>query len=179
MLPCPPRGGVLSGPGSQATRRQNLYFKFRNIWYNAAEETMRLTLQTDYALRVLLYLATRPGRATISEVAEFYRISAHHLGKVAHQLGRLGYVRNVRGPGGGIELAREPVGITVGEVVTSFEGNTHLLECVGTPGVCVIQPGCRLRGVLAEAERRQMEYLDGVTLAALVPEGRDLTTLMV
>lgn len=135
---------------------------------------MRLSLQTDYALRTLLLLATRTGRTTVSDVAEFYGISAHHVGKVVHQLGRLGYVRNHRGPGGGIELAREPAAITVGRVILDFEGNMHLLDCVETPGVCVIQPGCTLRGVLAEAERRQMEYLDGITLESLLPQPLDL-----
>ena len=139
---------------------------------------MKLALHTDFALRTLLYLATRPGRATVNEVAEFYGISTHHLGKVVHQLGRLGYVRNVRGPGGGIELGRTASEITVGGVIRDFEGrNVHLLECLDTPGVCVIQPGCALRGVLAEAERRQMEYLDGVTIEVLVPSSRDLVTL--
>lgn len=135
---------------------------------------MRLALQTDYALRTLIYLATRPGRATVAEVAEFYAISVHHVGKVVHLLGRLGYVRSVRGPTGGIDLARAAGDITVGAIVRDFEGNTHLLECVGTPGVCVLQPGCALRGVLAEAERRQMTYLDEVTLASILPPGGDL-----
>jgi Rrf2 family nitric oxide-sensitive transcriptional repressor len=138
---------------------------------------MRLALQTDYALRTLLYLASRRGRATVAEVAGFYGISAHHLGKVVHQLGRLGHIRNLRGPGGGMELARRPEEITVGSVVRAFEGRTDLLECVGTAGVCVIQPGCVLRGVLAEAERRMMSYLDSVTLAALLPPGGDLVTI--
>lgn len=137
---------------------------------------MRLALQTDFALRTLLYLATHSGRATISEVAAYFGISAHHLGKVAHQLGRLGYARNVRGPGGGIELAKPAAAITVGAVIREFEGTTHLLECVGTPGVCVIQPGCTLRGVLAEAERRQMDYLSGITLESLVPVSGDLSS---
>src|SRR3954467_876257 len=110
---------------------------------------MKLALQTDYALRTLLYLATERGRATVGALAEFYGISAHHLGKVVHQLGRLGYVRNVRGPGGGIELNREVAGITVAEVIRDFEGRgIHMLECIDTPGMCVIQPGCALRGVL-------------------------------
>jgi Rrf2 family nitric oxide-sensitive transcriptional repressor len=137
---------------------------------------MRLCLQTDYALRTLLFLATRTGRTTVSEVAEFFGISAHHVGKVVHQLGRLGYVRNRRGPSGGIELAREPGTITVGRVILDFEGNTHLLDCVGSPGVCVIQPGCTLRVVLAEAERLQLDYLNGVTLESLLPEPLDLAT---
>lgn len=135
---------------------------------------MRLSLQTDYALRTLLYLATRTARTTVSDVAEFFGISVHHLGKVVHQLGRLGYITNRRGPGGGIALAREPSAITVGRVVLDFEGNTHLLDCVATPGQCVIQPGCILRGVLAEAERRQMDYLNSVSLEALLPTPLDL-----
>jgi Rrf2 family nitric oxide-sensitive transcriptional repressor len=140
---------------------------------------MRLVLQTDYALRILLYLATRSGRSTVREVAEFYRISAHHLGKVAHQLGRLGYIRNVRGPGGGIELARPAATVSVGEIIRAFEGrNTHLLDCIDTAGICVIEHGCTLRKVLAEAERLQMEYLDGVTLEALLPEPLELAQLI-
>lgn len=139
---------------------------------------MRLSLQTDYALRTLLYLATRTGRTTVADVAGFFGISAHHVGKVVHQLGRLGYVRNHRGPGGGIELARRPAEITVGRVVLDFEGNMHLLDCVEAPGVCVIQPGCTLRGVLAEAERLQMEYLDGVTLEGLLPTPLDLANFL-
>jgi Rrf2 family nitric oxide-sensitive transcriptional repressor len=56
-----------------------------------------------------------------------------------------------------------------------FEGNMHLLDCVGLPGRCVIQPGCTLRGVLAEAERIQMEYLNGITIESLIPTPCDLT----
>src|SRR3954451_3769555 len=91
---------------------------------------MRLSLQTDCALRTLLFLATRTGRTTVAEVSGFFGISAHHVGKVVHQLGRLGYVRNHRGPSGGIVLAREPSAITVGRVVLDFEGSMHLLDCV-------------------------------------------------
>jgi Rrf2 family transcriptional regulator, nitric oxide-sensitive transcriptional repressor len=50
----------------------------------------------------------------------------------------------------------------------------HLLDCVGTPGFCVIQPGCKLRGVLAEAERLQMEYLMAVKLSDVVAPGGQL-----
>jgi Rrf2 family nitric oxide-sensitive transcriptional repressor len=112
----------------------------------------------------------------VSEIAGFYGISEHHVGKVVYQLGRLGYVRNHRGPGGGIELARAPATISVGRVVLDFEGNMHLLDCVDSPGRCVIQPGCTLRRVLAEAERLQMEFLDGVTLESLLPVPLDLAT---
>jgi Rrf2 family nitric oxide-sensitive transcriptional repressor len=134
---------------------------------------MKLTVQTDYALRTLLYLAQRTGRWTIGDIAEFYRISAHHMGKVAHQLGKLGLIRNIRGPGGGLELARPAGSITIGTVIRAFEGTTRMLECVDSPGVCVIQPGCGLRLALAEAERRQMDYLDGISIGSLVARAEE------
>lgn len=129
---------------------------------------MRLALHTDYALRTLIYLASRPGRASVGRVAEFYQISANHVAKVVNQLGRLGFVRTVRGIGGGIELGRPADQIRLGEVIAALEGNLHLLECVGTDNVCVIQPGCQLRHVLAEAERRQMDFLNQTRLVDML-----------
>lgn len=138
---------------------------------------MQLTIQTDYALRTLMYLASRDDRATVAEVAALFDISANHVAKVVNQLSRLGYIRSVRGLGGGIELAVPLDEIRLGEVIERFEGNLHLLECVGTEGVCVIQPFCKLKGVLAEAERLQREYLNSVTLADVAPSRRQLKQL--
>ncbi len=135
---------------------------------------MQLTIQTDYALRTLMYLASRDDRATVAEVAALFDISANHVAKVVNQLSRFGYIRSVRGLGGGIELAVPLDEIRLGEVIEHFEGNLHLLECVGTEGVCVIQPFCKLKGVLAEAERLQREYLNSVTLADVAPSRRQL-----
>lgn len=135
---------------------------------------MGLTTHTDFALRTLMFLATKNERTTAAQVAQLYGISSNHLAKVVNQLSRLGYVRSIRGIGGGIELARKPEDIVLGEVVESFEGNMHLLECVSTENVCAIQSFCKLKGVLAEAERIQLEYLNSVTLADIVPTRRQL-----
>lgn len=135
---------------------------------------MRLAMHTDYALRTLMYLASVTERATVADVARLFNISAHHVAKVVNRLARLGYVRSVRGIGGGIELAVAPEKIRVGDVVVAFEGNLHLLECVGAENVCVIESFCKLKNVLAEAERRQKDYLDSVTLRDVVPQKRRL-----
>lgn len=131
---------------------------------------MRLTTHTDYALRTLMYLATKAERATATQVAEFFGISVDHMAKVVNKLARLGYLRSLRGIGGGIELARAPQDIRLGEVIVAIEGNMHLLECVAADNVCVIESFCKLKKVLAEAERIQLAYLHGVTLADVIPK---------
>lgn len=133
---------------------------------------MRLTTQTDFALRTLMYLVSIKGRTTAAQVAKLYGISTNHMAKVVNQLARLGYVRSIRGIGGGIELARQPEEIRLGEVIEAFEGNMHLLDCVATDDVCAIQSFCKLKGALAEAEKVQLEYLNNVTLADVAPTKR-------
>ncbi len=135
---------------------------------------MRLSLQTDYALRTLIYLAGRPGRHQVREVAEFFRISKDHVAKAVRRLAQQGYIRSVRGVGGGIELARSAESISIGQVVEDFEGSLALLDCVSIEGVCTIQPACGLRHVFAEAERRQLEYLNSVPLSQVVRPAGEL-----
>jgi Rrf2 family nitric oxide-sensitive transcriptional repressor len=121
-----------------------------------------------------MYLASVPERATIRQVADLFRISADHVAKVVQHLNRLGYIRSVRGVGGGIELGRPSTEIRIGEVIVAFEGPMHLLECVGRDGVCIIEGFCKLKRVLAEAERIQRDYLQGVTLHDVLPTRQQL-----
>lgn len=130
---------------------------------------IRLNLSTDYALRTLLYLASNPARqVSTREVVQFYGISADHLSKVVQHLSHSGYVRAGRGRTGGLQLGRPAAEITVGQVVELFEGPVALLDCVTTEGVCVIQPGCRLRRLLDQAGAQLVATLNSVTLAELV-----------
>jgi Rrf2 family nitric oxide-sensitive transcriptional repressor len=130
---------------------------------------MRLSLQTDYALRALMLAGARRERMTVDEIAAFYGIPASHVAKAVNRLVRLGYLNGFRGVGGGVELALPPAEVRLGELIRRFEGNIRLLDCVGVEDVCAIQPYCKLKNVLAEAERVQLSYLDSVTLADVLP----------
>ncbi len=135
---------------------------------------MRLTRYTDYAMRVLLYLGAQPGRVrSVAEIARAYGISQNHLVKVAHELGKAGYVEGVRGRSGGIRLARAPEKINVGAVVRATEEGFELVDC----GSCIIAPACGLTGVLDEALAAFMVVLDGYTLADLLKKRTKLLSL--
>jgi Rrf2 family nitric oxide-sensitive transcriptional repressor len=135
---------------------------------------VQLTRYSDYALRVLIYLAVHRGRlVTIEEIARGYGISRAHLMKVVHELGRCGYVETVRGRRGGLRLGRPPEDIGVGEVMRSTEGRMALVECFEPEqNECPIEPACRLRLVLHEALSAFLAVLDRYTLADLVARRR-------
>lgn len=135
---------------------------------------MRLTTMTDYALRLLMYVAQQPERlCTIAEVARAYAISEAHLMKVTHQLALQGWVETVRGKGGGMRLAHAPKDITLGNVVRTIEPDFAMVECFSADNECVLTGQCRLAGVLDGALQDFMTHLDGFTLADLLP-GADL-----
>lgn len=131
---------------------------------------MRLTVYTDYALRLLMYLALKDdGLATIAEIAKSYGISRNHLMKVAYELGAAGFIETVRGRGGGLRLAKPVEAIRLGDVVRRTEPDMALVICF-TPveAPCAIRRCCVLRDALQRACMAFTDVLDGYSLADLV-----------
>jgi len=141
---------------------------------------MRLTVYTDYSLRVLMYLALRPERRpTIAEIASSYGISKNHLMKVVYELGVAGYIETVRGKNGGLLMARKPEDIVLGEVVRRTEPDMALVPCFDpAKSACVITPACKLRLALQEARDAFLKVLDNYTLADLVENQAPLNALL-
>lgn len=137
---------------------------------------MHITQHTDYALRVLIFLASNEHRlATIQEISERFEISRSHLMKVVNQLIRKGFVEGVRGKGGGLRLARPVSEIMIGEVVRKMETDLALVECFSEANHCLLTPACLLKGVFATALGAFLSSLDQVSLAqVLTPAQRDL-----
>ena len=133
---------------------------------------MTLTRHTDYALRVLIYLAYKGETlSTIREISDKHGISENHLMKVVSRLANLGYVTALRGKGGGLRLARPAESINIGQVVRDTEETQHVVECLapGYAGDCRLTPSCGLKGVLRDAQAAFFEHLDGYTLKDITP----------
>ena len=141
---------------------------------------MQLTAYTDYALRVLMYLAVYDDRlVTIAEMTTAYGISKNHLMKVVHHLGQLGLITTTRGRNGGIELAHPPHTIWLGDVVRQTEPHFHLVECFNEAiNRCPITPACGLASVISEAHEAFLVALDRYSLADIVERKSELVHLL-
>lgn len=131
---------------------------------------MRLTRQTDYAIRALMFCARKPGHAaTVVEIAESFRIPRPFLFKIIRSLGDAGLIETLRGRHGGVRLLRDPHTITVADVVRVCEPNVALAECFwDADSLCPIVGSCRLSSVFDEALAAFMARLERHTIADLV-----------
>jgi Rrf2 family nitric oxide-sensitive transcriptional repressor len=136
---------------------------------------MKLTKYTDYALRVLIYLALSNGRqCSIAEIAQSYGVSENHLMKVVQQLAREGLVDSMRGRGGGLRLRKNAEDIRIGAVVRLTEPDMDLAECAS----CIITGLCGLTPVFGRATQAFLQVLDEVTLADVIRSGDGLRAML-
>lgn len=118
-------------------------------------------------------------KTNIKEISTIFSLSEHHLSKIVHELGKLGYIETIRGRNGGIRLAKRPEEIIVGAVVRETEDNLSLVECFASHGnECILTPACRLRFVLREALEAFLRVLDTYTLADLLENRTSLRALL-
>ncbi|WP_426043448.1 Rrf2 family transcriptional regulator [Caulobacter sp. DWR3-1-2] len=128
---------------------------------------MQLTVFTDFGLRSLMFLASRPqSQSSVREIAEHYGISRNHLVKVVHRLAQLGYITSSKGRGGGIRLAHDPVLLRIGDIVQKLEPHMQVVECFdAVSNTCKITATCELKHILHEGREAFVGALNKYTLA--------------
>lgn len=138
---------------------------------------MRLSRFTDLGLRALMYLGSRPGRASASRIAGAYGVSRDHMMKVLQTLTDLEILEARVGRSGGFRLVADPTTLRVGDVVRKLEPHMELAECFGHDSRCPLTPDCRLREALTHARDAFLERLNDYTVADLVSHTPSLVEL--
>lgn len=128
---------------------------------------MQLTKHTDYAFRVLIYLASMPDDrlATVQEIAERYAISRSHVMKIVQKLAASGLVQAIRGQQGGLRLGQPSAAINLRDVVELMEATLAPVNC--DDPVCLIRKSCALKNILFDAQQQFLEQVGRYTLADL------------
>lgn len=140
---------------------------------------MRLTRQTNYAIRLLMYCAANEGRLSrVPEVAAAYSVSELFLFKILQPLVENGLVETVRGRNGGVKLGKPASEISLFDVIRVTEENFAMAECFENDATeCPLVDSCALNEALRKALGAFFEVLQGYSIESLVsarPSMRDL-----
>lgn len=137
---------------------------------------MRLTRQSSYAIRTLMYCAVNePELSRVADIAKAHGISELFLFKLIKPLVDAGLLQTVRGRKGGIRLGRPAADITLLDTVKLTEDNFAMAECFeGGDVTCPLVDACDLNAALREALGAFFTVLDSYTIADLVDKRRSL-----
>jgi Rrf2 family protein len=131
---------------------------------------MKLSTRARYVTRALLDLAChREGEMVpLKDIARRQGISLHYLEHLIAPLVVAGLLKSLRGPTGGIRLAKAPREIRLTKVISLVEGSLVLVECVDNPEICPRSRRCATREIWAKLGRALNEVLESKTLQDLV-----------
>jgi Rrf2 family protein len=131
---------------------------------------MRLTRAGEYAVRCVLYLASR-GTGVVcnrKQIAAEMDIPDQFLGKIAQQLARAGFVDIVQGAKGGLSLAVAPEKLSLLDVVEAVIGEIYLNDCVIRPESCERSGACAVHHIWEKARSQLRDTLQDATFASLL-----------
>lgn len=138
---------------------------------------MRLSTKGQYAVRAMVNLACHDegGPVSLKHISEEEGISLSYLEQLFVKLRKGKIVKSVRGPGGGYVLARDPSGISVGEVISVVEEPLNPVACLDnkTAG-CSKADGCVTLSVWKALADRIYEFLNSVTIENLSNQAKAL-----
>ncbi|ANF82592.1 transcriptional regulator [Acinetobacter sp. NCu2D-2] len=128
---------------------------------------MQLNKFTDYALRILMYIA-QPKEVpyNIAELANELQVSENHAMKIVHFMAKQDWLITTRGRGGGIRLNPVTLKIPLGQIVRVLQQDSQVVECNTPP--CVLRSNCGLKGILDNAVEQFYASLDQYSLSDVV-----------
>jgi Rrf2 family protein len=129
---------------------------------------MKISMKTDYALRVLFTLMEHQGRGPIPirELARRNEVPKRFLEHIMLEMKSQGWVLSTMGKQGGYYLAEASDKITAGQVVRHFDGVLAPIGCVSTYHYehCSQEPVCRFRRFFLDVRNYAARLMDNVTL---------------
>lgn len=131
---------------------------------------MNLSKFSDYAFRILIYLAKNQDKiCTVEELANNLEISEHHLKKIVHRLGKTEYIISTKGRNGGLKLGLAPNEINLGKILIITEENLNISECFSSAKhSCNPDSKCKLKFILSSAINSFIDEISKYTLQDII-----------
>ncbi len=133
---------------------------------------MHITLETDYAIRIVTVLAQRSRRMDAKSISEATAVSLRFALKILRKLVAGGLIKSHKGTQGGYELAKSPEEISLHDVIVVVEGDYFINRCLGGGYICTREKSapCRIQRAFADVTQMVKEKLKEYTFDQFIRE---------
>lgn len=133
---------------------------------------IRIKLQTDYAVRVVLALTKQGDDAilTTARIQEEMLIPKALLSRIVAELAKGKFILTFPGRDGGLKLAHPAIEINLKQIVEHFEGKFSISECLHGGGTCPFDHSCPVRTRWGRLQALIVDELERTTFAELARE---------
>lgn len=133
---------------------------------------MRIQITTDYAIRIIMYLAQNTTELVMAkDAAQQLGITYNYFNKVAAKIRQAGFIETVQGPKGGYRLVKDPKDVTLYDVFLVMEGDIIINRCLESDGYCTRMGNhadkCQVHHVFEKLQNKVVHELQAITFADL------------
>ncbi len=138
---------------------------------------MRVSTKGRYALRIMIDLAEHNTGEYIplKDISARQGITIKYMEQIIPQLNKAGYLKSLRGNGGGYRLAKRPEDYIVGDILRVMEGPLSPVACIDGDEVdCQRGTQCETVWFWHGLKDAVDKYVNSFTLADFLPKEREI-----
>ena len=136
---------------------------------------MQLKNSTDYAIRIVCYLAAQERMVSTSELSRKLNVSANYVPKIAKKLKNAKIVTACEGINGGYMLAKQPENISLMEIISCVEETMAINRCLEEDRFCSrnLEDTCKIHKILLSLQNTYNNKLESVKVSDVIRPGED------
>ena len=136
---------------------------------------MQLTITTDYAIRIVCYLAAQRQMISTSELSQELSVPSSYIPKITKKLKQAGIIKACEGIKGGYQIAKQPENISLRDVISCTESTMAISRCLEKEGGCSRNYiyCCKVHQILLELQNIYNNRLESVKISDIIRPGKD------
>ena len=136
---------------------------------------MQLTSTTDYAIRIVCYLAAQRQMISTSELSQELSVPASYIPKITKKLKQAGIIKACEGIKGGYQIAKQPENISLRDVISCTEPTMAISRCLEKEGGCSKNyiACCKVHQILLDLQNIYNNRLESVKISDIIRPGKD------
>ena len=136
---------------------------------------MQLTSTTDYAIRIVCYLAAQRQMISTSELSQELSVPASYIPKITKKLKQAGIIKACEGIKGGYQIAKQPENISLRDVISCTESTMAISRCLEKEEGCSKNyiACCKVHQILLDLQNIYNNRLESVKISDIIRPGKD------